>query len=221
MMRVRRSGCLAVKYAPWMAKTPARAGSRYAKILQSGAELFYERGFAAVGVDEIGERAGVTGPAIYRHFNGKDEILATLFDDAIDRLVETTAGEFDDPREELTALVRGHAQFVLDERRLAGVKIREERSLAEPYNKRLRRRERRYVDRWIDCVRRCYPDQDHDELLTATHAAIGMLNSIAMWPREALRADGLADVIVAQVLNGFSAFDETAGRTLAETRSTS
>src|SRR6058998_3763722 len=96
---------------------------RQQRILDAAAELFFERGFAAVGVDEIGQRAGVTGPAIYRHFSGKDEILATLFDDAIDRLVDATAGEFDDPREELDALVRGHARFVLGERKLAGVKI--------------------------------------------------------------------------------------------------
>src|SRR3954471_23694985 len=98
-----------------MEKKQVKPGSRYAKILQAGADLFYERSFAAVGVDEIGQRAGVTGPAIYRHFSGKDEILATLFDDAVDRLVEATAGEYEDPRSELEGLVRGHAAFVLEE----------------------------------------------------------------------------------------------------------
>src|ERR1700736_2326637 len=92
--------------------------SRQAMILNAAKELFYERSFAAVGVDEIGERAGVTGPAIYRHFAGKDEILATLFDDAIDRLTEATAFRSDDPWEELEAIVRGHAEFVLGERKL-------------------------------------------------------------------------------------------------------
>src|ERR1700737_3812227 len=99
--------------------------SRQAMILKAAKELFYERSFAAVGVDEIGQRAGVTGPAIYRHFRGKDEILAALFDDAIDRLVEVTAIQAEDPWEELEALTRGHALFVLGERELAGVKIRE------------------------------------------------------------------------------------------------
>jgi AcrR family transcriptional regulator len=55
-----------------------RGAVRAKKILEAAVELFYERGFAAVGVDDIGERAGVAGPAIYRHFRGKDEILATL-----------------------------------------------------------------------------------------------------------------------------------------------
>ncbi len=37
-------------------------------ILKAAKDLFYERSFAAVGVDEIGQRAGVTGPMIYSHF---------------------------------------------------------------------------------------------------------------------------------------------------------
>jgi AcrR family transcriptional regulator len=182
-----------------------RSASRDEEILQAAAELFYERSFAAVGVDEIGERVGVTGSAIYHHFSGKDEILATLFDDAIDRLVEATAGEFDDPFEELEALVRGHARFVLGERKLAGVKIREERSLAEPFQKRLRRRERRYVDRWLDCLGRCFPGRDAAELATATHAALGALNSVTLWPREALVANDLPDVVATVVLGGLLA----------------
>src|SRR5262249_42746727 len=75
-----------------------RSGSRYparvardVKILEAAAKLFQERGFGAVGVDEIGERAGVTGPAIYRHFRGKEDILASLFDQALDGLLEATA----------------------------------------------------------------------------------------------------------------------------------
>src|SRR5919198_4587799 len=119
---------------------------RQQRILDAAAELFYERGFAAVGVDEIGARAGVTGPAIYRHFSGKDEILATLFDQALDGLLTVTAGEFTDPQEQLEHLIRRHAAFVIGERRLAAILIQEGRSLAEPYRGRLQQRERRYLD---------------------------------------------------------------------------
>jgi AcrR family transcriptional regulator len=176
-------------------------------ILKAAKELFYERSFAAVGVDEIGQRAGVTGPAIYRHFRGKDEILSTLFDDAIDRLMEATAVQSDDPWEELEALVRGHAEFVMGERKLAGVKIREERSLAEPFRRGLHRRERRYVERWTACLARCYPDLDMQELTTATHVALGALNSVATWSAEAVKGDDTPEVIAKVVLRGLRAFE--------------
>ncbi|HWF56132.1 MAG TPA: TetR/AcrR family transcriptional regulator [Solirubrobacteraceae bacterium] len=180
--------------------------SRQEMILKAAKELFYEKSFAAVGVDEIGERAGVTGPAIYRHFRGKDEILSTLFDDAIDRLTEATADTYADPWEELEALVRGHADFVLSERMLAGVKIREDRSLAEPFRRGLRRRERRYVERWLACLERCYPERGKRELTTATHVALGALNSVATWSPEAVRGADTAELIVAVVLRGLRAF---------------
>ena len=53
------------------------------KILDTAAAVFYEKGFHGVGVDELGTRAGLSGPALYRHFSGKDEILATLFNEAL------------------------------------------------------------------------------------------------------------------------------------------
>jgi len=192
---------------PVMAKKLQGSTPRQTMILKAAEDLFYERGYAAVGVDEIGQRAGVTGPAIYRHFRGKDEILSTLFNDAIDRLMEATAGSEDDPRKQLETLARGHAEFVLSERKLAGVKIREERSLAEPFRRGLHRRERRYIERWVDCVGRCYPERDRAELITATHVALGALNSVATWSAEAVKGEDTADIVVASVLGGLGDYE--------------
>ena len=71
--------------------------SRDRQILDTAAALFYEKGFHGVGVDEIGERVGISGPALYRHFSGKDEILATLFNEAMDELISATAVVYDEP----------------------------------------------------------------------------------------------------------------------------
>ncbi len=70
-----------------------RKMSRERQILDAAATLFYERGFHQVGVDDIGERVGVTGPAIYRHFSGKDHVLATLYNEALDELFLRIGGE--------------------------------------------------------------------------------------------------------------------------------
>lgn len=195
-------------------KTPATR-SRQAMILSAATELFYERSFAAVGVDEIGQRAGITGPAIYRHFSGKDEILATLFDDAIDRLNDATAVNTDDPWEELEGLVRGHAMFVLSEPRLAGVKYREERSLAEPFRRSLHRRERRYLERWTGALARCYPDLDNQHLTTAARVALGALNSVATWSADAVKRPRMPDVIAEVVLHGLRALEPAAEKSAA------
>ena len=38
-------------------------------------ELFYERGFHAVGVDQVIEAAGVSKTTFYKHFESKDELV--------------------------------------------------------------------------------------------------------------------------------------------------
>lgn len=184
--------------------------TRHKNILDAAAELFYSRSFAAVGMDAIGERAGVTGPAIYRHFSGKNEILATLFDEAIDGLVLATSESFDDPWQELEYLIRGHTSFVISQRKLAGVKIREERSLAGPARKRLHARERRYVERWTTCIERCLPQVPVDERVSISHATIGTMNSVASWPPAALQTVDVPELMVAMLLRGIDSF-RTAG----------
>jgi AcrR family transcriptional regulator len=49
---------------------------RKAQLVTLAAELFGRRGYHEVGVQEIAAAAGLTGPAVYRHFPSKQAILA-------------------------------------------------------------------------------------------------------------------------------------------------
>jgi AcrR family transcriptional regulator len=173
---------------------------RSEKILRAAMHLFHERGFGGVGVDLIGERAGMSGPAIYRYFSGKDEILVTLLDEAIDRVLMSTGGEFDDPNEELEHLIRGHAQRALEERELMSVWTRERNSIPKQYRSRLRSRVNRYIDRWVDCLDACYPGHPRDNLLAAVHATHGLIDSTAFWPAQSLKLDALDDMLTGMAL---------------------
>jgi AcrR family transcriptional regulator len=48
------------------------------RILQAAYELFYQKGFARVGVDLIAEKAGVTKRTLYNHFKSKDHLLTDV-----------------------------------------------------------------------------------------------------------------------------------------------
>lgn len=48
------------------------------RILRAADELFYQRGFAVVGVDAVIERAGVAKMSLYHHFGSKDELVAEV-----------------------------------------------------------------------------------------------------------------------------------------------
>ena len=48
------------------------------QLLSAAERLFAERGFLAVRLEDIGAAAGVSGPAIYRHFPNKESMLVEL-----------------------------------------------------------------------------------------------------------------------------------------------
>ena len=48
--------------------------------MDAGRRLFAERGYAAVGTEEIVRQAGVTRGALYHHFDGKRELLAAVYE---------------------------------------------------------------------------------------------------------------------------------------------
>src|SRR6476619_5586064 len=51
---------------------------RRLQLLAAAERLFAERGFLAVRLEDIGAAAGVSGPAIYRHFPNKEALLVEL-----------------------------------------------------------------------------------------------------------------------------------------------
>ena len=168
--------------------------SRDREILRVAERLFFERGYGAVGVDLIGTEVGITGPAIYSHFRGKADILAALFDEAMDRMLVLAGPVHDDPQDELEYLVRANATFAIEKRELLTVYLREDRALTEDARRRFRRRQRDYVDRWVDALEQLHPERSRQELASVAHAVIGLLMSVTSWPRGALRTEALADL---------------------------
>src|SRR6185369_1731855 len=45
------------------------------RLVAAAVELFYRRGFSAVGIDEVMAAAGVTKTTLYKHFESKDDLM--------------------------------------------------------------------------------------------------------------------------------------------------
>ncbi|MDR1768831.1 MAG: TetR/AcrR family transcriptional regulator [Propionibacteriaceae bacterium] len=58
---------------------------RHEQLIDIARELFAEKGLDGTSVEEIAERAGVSKPVVYEHFNGKEG----LYDVVVDREVNT------------------------------------------------------------------------------------------------------------------------------------
>ena len=67
--------------APWGGLAGTNLGvvtPRRQQILDIAADLFASRGFHGVSVAELGAACGVSGPALYKHFQSKDAMLAEM-----------------------------------------------------------------------------------------------------------------------------------------------
>jgi AcrR family transcriptional regulator len=161
--------------------TRTDAPTRREQILKEAARLFAERGFHGVGVDEIGAAVGISGPGLYRHFPGKDAMLAELLVGISERLLsggrlrveEATA----DPELLLASLIDGHIDFALDDRPLITLHDRELDRLRDSDRKLVRQLQRQYVELWVTAVRELHPDVVESEARAAVHAVFGLLNS--------------------------------------------
>jgi AcrR family transcriptional regulator len=166
---------------------------RRAQILETAATLFAERGFHGVSVAELGAACGISGPALYKHFESKDAMLAEMLVSISEELLEVgrqRAGEAEGPPEALHALIGWHIDFALHNKALIIVQDRDWASLPEQARERVRSLQRRYVDLWADRLREVRPALTPREARARAHAAFGLLNSTphsAMLPEDRMR----------------------------------
>ena len=83
-------------------------------LLQCAKELFYLKGYDAVGVQEIVEKAGLTKPTLYYYFGSKIGLLRTLVETKFGELrtsVEKALEEDCNIREYLYRLAKAYCRF--------------------------------------------------------------------------------------------------------------
>ena len=157
-----------------------RDPERKKKIMSAASELIARNGYHAVSMADIGQRAGITGSGIYRHFEGKSTILVSLFDEIIDDLLTgeaETLNSGDSSEEVLARLVDDQVEFVVGKRALAQVYFTEIQNLPYDDSIRLRRKQRLYVEEWVHLLRETRRELDDANARTLVHAAIGAVQS--------------------------------------------
>lgn len=153
---------------------------RRQQILDIAAELFAARGFHGVSVAELGSACGISGPALYKHFESKDAMLAEMLVAISETLLaegRSRAASAAGPREALEALVEWHIQFAIDHRSLIVVQDRDWSSLPDEARERVRALQRAYVDVWATQIRLHDPSLSPEASRTRAHVLFGLLNS--------------------------------------------
>ena len=177
---------------------------RRKELLAIAAELFAARGFANVTVDEIGDAAGVSGPALYHHFSGKEALLGEMLIDISEYLLEggraVVALGGDDV---LERLVRFHAEFAVHDRALITVHFRDLVHATEGDQQRVRQLQSRYALLWAEELRRRRPALEARTAQAAVHATFGLINSTPFSSR--LAGGDMVDLLSAMALEALGA----------------
>ncbi|MCG5442166.1 TetR/AcrR family transcriptional regulator [Micromonospora sp. NIE79] len=158
-----------------------RRRSRKDEILEIAVGLFAARGYHGVSMDDIGAAAGVTGPALYHHFAGKEAMLAAALIPVSEGLLaggrERAVGGSDDPRGVLESLIDFHVEFALANPAVIALHLHELDRLPEEPRRRIRRLQRLYVEEWVTVLTALHPGMPDGEARVLAHAAFGLMNS--------------------------------------------
>jgi AcrR family transcriptional regulator len=169
-----------------------RKSDRRVQLLAAAERLFAERGFLAVRLEDIGAAAGVSGPAIYRHFPNKESLLVELLVGISTRLLagarEVRSREVDADAA-LDGLIDFHLDFALGEPDLIRIQDRDLAYLPAAAERQVRRAQRQYVEVWVGVLRELEPALAEADARLMAHAVFGLLNST---PHSLKPADGRA-----------------------------
>ena len=154
--------------------------NRRQALLSAAASLFALHGFSRVSLEDLGAAAGVSGPAVYRHFPGKQAVLADLLVTVSQELLDggrRVAACSADPLAALRGLVEFQVNFALGKPDVIRVQDRDFGCLSEEDQAAVRTLQRSYVEVWVEVLARLHPDTDASELRMRAHATFGLINS--------------------------------------------
>ena len=182
-------------------RTRLPADQRRAQLLAEAARLFVERGYAGVGIDEIGAAAGISGPAVYRHVSGKEQLVVEITSGWMDLVLARIPAPTPEqsPAEHAATVIRSlietawnnlpeltvslrYAQFPLSEGAAARTPVR-----GYPHGSSAPRVDERFeklAQHWIPAAQTINPDMAPEQSLIYLRAGAGLLLGAAAAERD-------------------------------------
>jgi AcrR family transcriptional regulator len=166
-------------------RDPATVSRREA-ILLASADLFAQKGFSGVSVDDIGAAVGIAGPSVYNYFGSKTDVLAAVMFRGNERLWLEFHRAVDDARDTAEALHRvvlSYQRFAFQNPHVVEILITEAAHLPAPDGQSARSAQRAYIDEWVHLVRQLHPSRTITEARVRVQAAQIMITDVAVIPR--------------------------------------
>ena len=122
-----------------MKSSDKQVSDKHRKIIKASTKVFAKKGFFNARISDIAKEAKVADGTIYLYFNNKFDILLSVFEQEIGRLVEQVTAlleKEDDPRKMLEIFIRKHLAEMKKNRNLAEViqiELRQTNKLIKDY----------------------------------------------------------------------------------------
>lgn len=172
---------------------------RSERLLAEAARLFSTRGYAAVGIEEIGAAVGISGPALYYHFAGKADLLDHIVrrqDEWLRLMLARAVAEGGSAEESMRMLLRSFARFGVDEPDLLAITVSETRHLPSEAVQRYRRVRLDGIAQWGRMLQAMRPELPPPVARVLIRAATTVVIDAARNPRLRGR-DDLVEALVA------------------------
>ncbi len=133
-----------------------------------------------MSLEDLGAAAGVSGPAVYRHFAGKQAVLGALLLSVSQDLLDggrRVVADSDGAAVALRRLVEFHVDFALSNPDVIRVQDQDFSNLADEDQAEVRTLQRNYVELWVEVLAGLHTDTEAAELRMRAHATFGLINS--------------------------------------------
>jgi AcrR family transcriptional regulator len=177
------------------------------QILQSAMELFAEREFELVLIDDVAARAGVGKGSVYRQFKSKEELYAAAVINGFGELhreIRAALARCTSTREQIETIVRHSVEFFWSRRQFFAL-LRDPKAL-RPSTERRYRAQRNDLSQLISGVldngiRRGTIRPGLDTRMAA-ESLLGMVRGINRYGRELTTPDRAADIVTSIFFDG-------------------
>ncbi|MBM9613592.1 TetR/AcrR family transcriptional regulator [Desulfobulbus rhabdoformis] len=118
-----------------------KSPDKHRKIIRAATKVFAKKGFFNARISDIAKEAKVADGTIYLYFNNKADILLSVFEQEIGKLIDQVAGLLEketDPQEKLRIFITNHLEEMKKNRYLAEVihiELRQTSKLIREYRK--------------------------------------------------------------------------------------
>lgn len=180
-----------------------RGGATKRRILDTAITLFAERGFEACTMRDIAAAVGIKAPAIYNHYNSKEDVLSAAMEHIYGRFIWSLLSPLEQQPVErwLKSIVRAHVAFQLEYRRHSQASDallnapNLEQILPPQVYRRIVRVSRSYAELISILIRLAVPRSSELDGLVSSFAITAMCDRVVGWydPEGPLDARQIAD----------------------------